>query len=170
VAAGTRRRLVLGRDGLLSVAWYRWRHRRERTRTPLRGYLVTGLTMTALTAALPLLGLGVPVGADARTQQQWVWLNAAGQLGTFALLAVAVCLAVLARIIRSRALAAITIGYAAAACLAGWLDLRAAAFDPLIYPYDDIIAVLPAGVLLLAGPSAGLTAGLRRLRARPAAA
>ncbi len=160
VAAGT----------LLSVAWYRWRHRRERTRTPLRGYLVTGLAMTALTAALPLLGLGVPVGADPRTQQQWAWLNAAWRLGTFALLAVAVCLAVLARIIRSRALAAITIGYAAAACLAGWLDLRAAAFDPLIYPYDDIIAVLPAGVLLLAGLSAGLTAGLRRLRARPVAA
>ncbi|MHB1593276.1 MAG: hypothetical protein ACYCO9_01880 [Streptosporangiaceae bacterium] len=155
---------------LLSVAWYRWRDRRERTRTPLRGFLITGLAMTALTAALPLLGLGVPVGADPRTQQQWAWLNAAWRLGTLALLAGAACLAMLARIIGSRALTAITIGYTAAACLSGWLDLRLAGIDPLIHPYDGIIAVLPATVLLLAGLSAGLTAGLRRLRARPAAA
>ncbi|MHB1596671.1 MAG: hypothetical protein ACYCU3_21155 [Streptosporangiaceae bacterium] len=105
-----------------------------------------------------------------RTQQQWAWLNAAWRLGTFALLAVAVCLAVLARIIRSRALAGTTLGYAVASCLTGWFELRLAASGPLIDPYTDTIAVLPAAVLLLAGLFAALAASRRRLRSRPAAA
>ena len=39
---------------LLTAAWYRWRDRRTGSRTPLRGYLVTGLVLAMVTAALPL--------------------------------------------------------------------------------------------------------------------
>lgn len=43
---------------LLTAAWYRWRDRRAGSQTPLRGYLVTGLVLAAVTAALPLLAWG----------------------------------------------------------------------------------------------------------------
>ncbi len=73
------------------------------------------------------------------------------RLGTFALLAVAAGLWILARISRSRALAVITLIYTAAVCLAGWLGPQQAFGLPASYPYADSAALLPAAVLLLAG-------------------
>lgn len=151
--------LVTG--SLLTAAWYRWRDRRAGRRTPLRGYLVTMLALAAAAAALPCLAWGAP--ADDTGTGAWAWLDAAWRLGTFALLAVAAGLWMLARISRSRALAVITVIYTAAVCLKGWLGLQQAAGLPAVY-YDDPAVLLPAAVLLLAGLGAMTAAGLRALR------
>jgi len=151
---------------LLTAAWYRWRDRRTGGRAPLRGYLVTGLVLAAVTAALPLLALGVPVQMDGPGMGAWAWLDAFWRLGTFALLAIAVSLGMLARIGHSRALAVITAIYTAAVCLTGWLDLQQALTLPAFYPFGDPAVLLPAAVLLLAGLGAMAAAGLRELRAR----
>jgi hypothetical protein len=151
---------------LLTAAWYRWRDRRTGSRTPLRGYLVTGLALAAVTAALPLLAWGKPAQMYGPGMQAWAWLDALWRLGTFALLAIAVSLAILARIRHSRALAVITAIYATAVCLTGWLDLQQAIFLPAFYPSGDPAALLPAAVLLLAGLATLLATGLRELRAQ----
>jgi hypothetical protein len=151
---------------LLTAAWYRWRDRRTGSRTPLRGYLVTGLVLAAVTAALPLLAWGIPVQMDGPGLNVWDWLDASWRLGAFVLLAIAVCLGILARIGHSRALAVITVIYTAAVCLAGWFDLQQQALIvPALYPFGDPAALLPAAVLLVSGLGALLAALLRRVRA-----
>ena len=156
--------------GLLVTAWwYRWRDRRGGSRTPLGGYLVSGLMLAAVTAALPLLAWGEPVQVDGPGMQAWTWLDALWRLGTFALLAVAVSLGVLARIGRSRALAIVTAVYTAAVCFAGLHDLRQPIILPVFYPPGDRAVMLPAAVLLLAGLGTMLAAALRKLRFRSAA-
>lgn len=155
---------------LVTAAWYRWRDRRGGgSLTPLGGYLVSGLALAAVTAALPLLAWGKPVQVDGAGMQAWTWLDALWRLGTFALLAVAVSLGVLARIGRSRALAIVTAVYAAAVCFAGWYDLRQWVIVPVFYPSGDWAVMLPAAVLLIAGLGAMLATALRKLRSRPAA-
>jgi hypothetical protein len=155
---------------LLTVAWYCWQDRRSGTRTPLRGYLLTGLVLVVATAALPLLawGMPAPVQMDGSSAQAWTWLDALWQQGTFALLAMAVSLGILARIGHSRGLAVITAIYAAAVCLTGWLNLQQAQglILPAFYPSGDPAVLLPAAVLLLAGLGTLLTTGLRQRRAR----
>jgi hypothetical protein len=96
---------------LITAAWYRWRDRRGGSRTPLGGYLVSGLALAAVTAALPLLAWGKQVQLGDPGMQAWTWLDAFWRLGTFALLAVAVSLGVLARIGHSRTLAIVTAVY-----------------------------------------------------------
>jgi hypothetical protein len=153
---------------LLTAAWYRGQDRRDGTRTPLRGYLLTGLALAAVTAALPLLAWGMPVQVDGPGMQAWAWLDTLWRLGTFALLAMAVSLGILARIGHSRALAVITVIYTAAVCLTGWLNLQQAQalILPAFYPSGDPAVLLPAAVLLLAGLGTVLTTGLRKPRAR----
>jgi hypothetical protein len=58
--------VALAGGSLLTAAWYRWQDRRHGTRTPLRGYLATGLVLAAVTAALPLLATAVGLGILAR--------------------------------------------------------------------------------------------------------
>ena len=154
---------------LLTAAWYRWRDRRGGSRTPLGVYLVSGLALAAVTAALPLLAWGKPVQAGDPGMQARTWLDAFWRLGTFALLAVAVSLGVLARIGRSRTLAIVTVVYTAAVCFAGWRDLRPPVILPVFYPSGDRAALLPAAVLLLAGLGTMLATALQKLRSRPAA-
>jgi hypothetical protein len=153
---------------LLTAAWYRWQDRRHGTRTPLRGYLVTGLVLAAVTAALPLLawGMPMPVQMDGSSMQVWTWLATLWQLGTFALLAIAVSLGILARIGHSRAMAVITAIYTAAVCLSGWLNLQQALIVPAFYPFGDPAVLLPAAVLLLAVLGTMLTTGRRQRRPR----
>ena len=154
---------------LVTAAWYRWRDRRADSRTPLGGYLVSGLALAAVTAALPLLAWGKPVRIDGPGMQTWTWLDALWRLGTFALLAVAVSLGVLARIGRSRTLAIVTAAYTAAVCFAGWHDLQQPVILPVFYPSGDRAVMLPAAVLLLAGLGTMLATALQKLRSRPAA-
>jgi len=153
---------------LLTAAWCRWSDRRAGGQTRLRGYLVTGLVLAAGTAALPLLAWGIQID-DGSAMQAWAWLNAFWRLGTFALLAIAVSLGMLARIGRSRALAVITAIYTATVCLTGWLDLQQALTGSAFYPSGDPAVLLPAAVLLLAGLGIILAASLRKLRSRSAA-
>ena len=151
---------------LLTAAWYRWRDRRTGGRTPLRGYLVTGLALAAVMAALPLTGLGMSTMTADPPMAASQWLDVLWQWGIFALLAVAVGLALLAWQTRSPALAVITAVYAVAVCFVGWFDLQQAIFDPAFFPLGDPTVLLPAAVLLLAGLGALLTAGVRALGAR----
>ena len=63
---------------------------------------------------------GRPIPAASLGLNAWSWLDSLWRLGTFALLAVGVGLAILARAGHSRALAAITVIYLGAVSLAGW--------------------------------------------------
>lgn len=160
---------TLAAGTLLTAAWYRWRDRRTGTRTPLRPYLVTGLALAAIAAALPLLGWGVPIELRGPEAGGWLlWLDVLWRLGIFVLLAVAAGLAILAWAEHSRVLAVITVLYAAAVCLSGWVDVqqsqRLVMFSS--YPYADPAVLLPAAVLLLAGLGAALAGRLRALPAR----
>lgn len=154
---------ALAASVLLTAAWYRWQDRRARGRIPLRGYLVTGLALAAVTAALPLAGLGVPTDVLGPIVPAWRWLDVLWQLGTFAMLAVAAGLGMLARAMRNRTLAVITAVYALAVGLAGWAGLQAI-FLPSFYPAGPPIALLPAAVLLAAGLGALLATRARALR------
>jgi hypothetical protein len=147
---------------LLTGAWYRWRDRRTGRRTPLRGYLITGLVLAAVTAALPLIVWGTPVQAEGPGLNAWSWLEAFWRLGTFALLAVAVGLAILARTGHSRALGIVTALYTVAVCLTGLFELQQAFILPA-FPSVGPAVVLPAAVLLLSGFGA-LASGLRGRR------
>lgn len=155
---------VLITGPLLTAGWYRWLDRRAQSRTPLGGYLATGLGLAVVTAALPLLAWGQPYPMDGTGILALTWLDVFWQLGTFALLSVAVGLGMLAWIGRSRALAAVTAVYTAAVglvCLAEWREDGPASvvFGP--YGHSDIL--LPAAVLLLAGLGAMLAASRIRL-------
>lgn len=154
----------------VTAAWNRWPGRPAGSRIPLARYLAGGLTLVAATAALPLLAWGIPVGmGPGGPGRAWMWLDVFWRLGTFALLAVAVCLGWLAWTGRSRALAVITASYAIAVCVAGWLEFQRASVLDLAFPSGDTPVRLPAAILLLAGSGAMLMAGLRTLRVRLAA-
>lgn len=168
---------------LLTVLWYRWHASRAGVRTPARGYLITGVALTVLAVAVPLLTPLVP-----RLGLLWMPLVEVWARGTLAFLIIAVGLWVLARAERSRALAVIALAYTAAALLVslynvenilfrlGWNPGRSAfAWQLTILP--DVL--LPAVVLLLAGlgaliasrrnrPAAGHGALLARRRVGPA--
>jgi hypothetical protein len=153
---------------LLTAAWYHWLDRRGHSRTPLRGYLAIGLGLAVVTAALPLLAWGkpFPMGSDTGLRT-WAWLEVFWQLGTFALLSVAVGLGMLAWIEHSRVLALVTALYTAAVCLAGWAELREPGLLPGFAPGGHRARLLPATILLLAGLGA-MAASLNGLRSRQA--
>jgi hypothetical protein len=144
---------------LLTGAWHRRRDRRTGRRTPLRGYLVTGLVLAAVTAVLPLTAWGTPLQVEGPALNAWSWLEVSWRLGTFALLAVGVGLAILAWSGHSRALGIITAVYIAAVGLAGFLELQQAFILPT-FPLAGRAVLLPAAVLLLSGLGA-LASGLR---------
>ena len=147
---------------LLTGAWYRWRDGRTGRQTLLRGYLVTGLVLAGVTAALPLTAWGTSVQVEGPGLNTWSWLEVFWRLGTFALLAMGVRLAILARSGHSRALGIITAVYVAAVCLAGFLELQQAFVLPG-YPFAGSAVLLPAAVLLLSGLGA-LASGLQGRR------
>lgn len=163
---------VLAAGFLLTATWYRWRDRRMGNRTPLRRYQVTGLVLAALTAALPLAGLGVSTETPGPPSKVWPWLDTLWLHGTFALLVIAVGLGLLARAGHSRSLVVVIALFTAAVCFSGWLDLQQttllpqASFELALYPYWEGAVLLPAAVLLLAALATLTTTGLRQLRAR----
>lgn len=108
---------------------------------------------------------GRPIPAASLGLNAWSWLDSLWRLGTFALLAVGVGLAILARAGHSRALAAITVIYLGAVSLAGWAGLQQPVISP-VFPFGDPGVLLPAAVLLLSGLGAVLAASLRELRGR----
>jgi len=151
---------------LLTLLWYRRHARRAGVWTPARGYLITGVVLTAAVLVIPpLTGWWVPVLALVWLPFGDLWVR-----GTLAFLIIAAGLWVLARAERSRALAVIALVYTAAALLAslynvenivfrlGWIPESAFAWQLTVLPG----ALLPAAVLLLAGCGAFLAQRTRR--------
>jgi hypothetical protein len=149
---------------LLTAAWYR------RPKVPgqpisLRGYLVTGTVLVAVTAGLPLAGWASPIDSGSLASR---WLNVLWQQGTFAQLAIAVTLVVIARALRSRALMVIAAGYAALVSWAGWTEFQLAPLGfPLTDPYVVSAMLLPAGLVVLL--AAALRSRVRGVTSGPSA-
>jgi hypothetical protein len=155
---------------LLTLLWYRWHARRAGVQTPARGYLVTGVVLTALAVVIP------PLSARAH-QLQWLWLVLPGDMwirGTFAFLIIAVGLWVLARAERSVALVITAAVYTGAALLASLYNVENILFRLGWNPGNADLSLtvlpgvlLPAAVLLIAGAVAGAVAFVARRRIRP---
>jgi hypothetical protein len=151
---------------LLTVLWY-WRSaRRAGVRTPSRGYVITGIVLTALAVVLPPLSRAVP-----GLFLVWAPVGDAWIRGTLAFLIIAIGLWVLVRAERSPGLAVIALAYTAAALLASLYNVENILFrlgwNPASSPFGwdwtvlpDIL--LPALVLLASGLGALLAQRLRR--------
>lgn len=144
---------------LLTVFWYRRHARRVGLRTPARGYLITGIAVTALALALPPLTFWVHPLALLWLPFGDLWIR-----GTLAFLIIAAGLWVLARAERSRALAVIALVYSAAAVACSLYNLENVLFrlgwnpgSPFAWQLTVLPDVLlPALVLLAAGTGAYL--------------
>jgi hypothetical protein len=149
------------------IGWLRWCDRLSGTRTAVRGLGVTGAVLTVAMAGLPLLGWGMPIGDVG--DRTWSWLSVLWLQGTFALLSVCALLAILAWMLRSSAVAIITVACTVATGLAGWLQAQQDALMPvLLNPFAGPFVLLPGTVLTLAGLAAGAIALARALRRRAA--
>ena len=160
-----------------TAAWYLWRGRRAGRRTPVRAFLLTGLALTALATALPLLTVVTPA-------LTW-WLGAQWAAGTYALVIIAAGLCVLARAERSRALGVIALAYSVPVVLSALAsaEYASAVFAPpgppnaaytstlfIMLPLEPPLFLLPAAVLLVGGLAALAVFAIGpRLRSRPGA-
>jgi hypothetical protein len=143
---------------LVTMVWYRRPGRRDGAGKPGWGYLVTGLVLTAVATAVPLLVM------PRASFPAWLLLSGQWAGGTFALLIVAVALWMLAAHARSRPLAIVALAYTAAALVADWPTLSSAPSALLVTGGDPVrtlisigsraqsaeAALLPAAVLLVA--------------------
>jgi hypothetical protein len=152
---------------LLLAAWYRRAARRDGAARPGWGHLAAGLALAAAIAAAPLL-------SGAATLPAMLWLDEQWNSGTFALLAVAAGLGLLAWRVRSRTLGFIVLAFTAAVLVFGWPAILSAgpAFTggsalPLPLPQrqpflGDAALLLPAAVLLVAAATVFALPWLRR--------
>lgn len=162
---------VLTAGFLLTAGWYRRSARRSGIPGPGRGYLITGLVLTAAAAVVPV------VLARHASIPALIWLTGPWAGATFAIPVIAVALGMLARRTRSRVIAAAALAFLAAALLAGWPAIRDAwaAFTyrggnpvPALIamgpqpPFGYAAILLPALVLL----AAAAATFLRPLRTR----
>ena len=138
---------------VVTQAWYRWHARRVGLRTPSVAYLATTFVLTALAASIPLL-------ARVRSPRLLGHLRVLypGDLtirGTFPFVLIAAGLLVLAWAERSRALAAITVIYAASALLSSLYDVsnltQRLGWTPSFSDQALPNIALPALILLAAG-------------------
>lgn len=174
---------------LLSAAWYRWRGRHPGTRTPVQGYLVTGLMLTILGSGIPALSDAL-TGPSSRRFGTWgLWLINQFDVGIVTLLIIATGLWLLARAERSRAAAIIAAVYTVTAILVAAAANTATALAPswaypsggpylvrpsprlgsafvVFSPWPQPAMLLPAAVLLLAGLGTLVAPRLPR-KARP---
>ena len=106
---------------------------------PGRGYLITGLVLTAAVTAVPLLVMPrAPFPA-------WLWPSGQWASGTFALLVIAVALWMLAHQARSRPLAIIALAYTAASLVTDWPTLRSAPSALLVTGGDPLRTLVSIG-------------------------
>ncbi|MGI8448007.1 MAG: hypothetical protein ACR2MP_12675 [Streptosporangiaceae bacterium] len=143
---------------LVTMVWYRRPGRRDGAGKPGWDYLGTGLLLTAVATAVPLLVM------PRASFPAWLWLSGQWASGTFALLIIAVALWMLAVYARSRPLAIVALAYTAAALVADWPTLSSAPSALLMTGGDPArtlvsigsraqsaeAALLPAAVLLVA--------------------
>lgn len=156
---------------LVTSLWYR----RAGTTAPGWAYLLSGLLLTAVVTAVPLLVM------PRASFPAWLWLSGQWGSGTFALLIIAVAVWILAGRARSRLLAIVALAYTAAALVADWPTLSSAPSALLVTGGDPLrtlvsigsraqsaeAALLPAGVLLV---SAAVAFALPRFRGKLRAA
>jgi hypothetical protein len=151
---------------LLTVAWYRWHARRAGVRTPARGYLITGVVLTAAVVVIPALTGWVPGLALVWLPFGDVWIR-----GTLAFLIIAIGLWVLARAERSRVLGVIALVYTGVTLLVSLYNVENIGFRLGWNPGGSALAwrltvlpnvLLPAVVLLVAGCGAFLAQRGRR--------
>lgn len=149
---------------LLCALWYRRHARIAGLQTPARGYVVTGVVLTALALLLPPLSLFPAL--------HWLSLAWPGDLvirGMFPFLIIAAGLWVLAWAERSTALAVTALVYTGAALLANLYDveniLYRLGWSPSgTWQVTVPNVLLPAAVLLIAGGAAGIAAAAARRR------
>jgi hypothetical protein len=120
---------------LATAAWYR----RSGRAGPGRGYLVTGLVLTAAVTAVPLLLI------PRASLPAWLWLSGQWASGTFALLVIAVALWMLARQARSRLLVVVALAYTAAVLIADWPTLGSAPSALLVTGGDPLRTLVSIG-------------------------
>ncbi len=150
---------------LLTLLWYRRHAGQAGVWTPARGYLITGVVLTAAVLVIPPLTRLVPSLALVWLPFGDVWIR-----GTLAFLIIAAGLWVLVRAERSQALTAVALVYTGAALLAslynvenivfrlGWTPRSAFAWQLTVLPN----VLLPAAILLVAGCGAFLAQRSRR--------
>ena len=137
VAEGWYWAAVLGAGFLLTALWYRRTARRAGTRAPRLFYLIVALLLAAAATALPLLA------ARGAALPAWSWLAGQWTGGTFALLAAAVGLGLLARQLRSRAVGIAVLAFTTTALLLDWPAIRSA-WPALTYRGGDPLHALQA--------------------------
>ena len=157
---------------LLCALWYRRHARLAGLQTPARGYVITGVVLTAAALLLPPL--------SQFSALHWLSVAWPGDLvvrGMFPFLIIAAGLWVLAWAERSRALAVTAVVFTGAALLANLYDvenlLYRLGWNPAGYNWQVTIPnmLLPTVVLLVAGGAAGVAAvAARRRRAAGASA
>jgi hypothetical protein len=152
---------------LSTVLWYRHRARRAGVRTPVRGYLLTGLALTVLAVLIP------PLTGYVRwlhlIRLLWQPISDAWIRGTFAFLIIAAGLWVLAGAERSRALLVIALTYSAIALLTSLYDVQNVLFSlgwnphgsHLAWQFTQLAGVVLPGMILLAAGAAALLAQRR---------
>jgi hypothetical protein len=118
-----------------TAVWYR----RSGRPGPGRGYLVTGLVLTAAVTAVPLLLI------PRASLPAWLWLSDQWASGTFALLVIAAALWLLARQARSRLLVVIALAYTAAVLIVDWPTLASAPSALLVTGGDPLRALVSIG-------------------------
>jgi hypothetical protein len=148
---------------LLCALWYRRHARRAGLQTPARGYVVTGVVLTALALLLPPLSQFPAL--------RWLSIAWPGDLvvrGMFPFLIIAAGLWVLAWAERSTALAVTALLYTGAALLANLYDvmniLYRLGWNPAGYNWQTTVpnVLLPTAVLLIAGGASGIAAATAR--------
>jgi hypothetical protein len=153
---------------LLTLLWYRRHAGRAGVWTPARGYLITGVVLTAVALVIPPLTRWLhPLGL------LWLPLGDVWIRGTLAFLIIAAGLWVLARAERSRALAAIALVYTGAALLSSLYNVENIVFrlgwaprSPFAWQLTALPNVLlPGAILLVAGCGAFLAQRARRAAA-----
>jgi hypothetical protein len=147
---------------LLSLGWYRWRGARVGLQTPTRAYLTAGIVGT-------LVGLVLPIVLRFMLYNTWTSVTTAtswavdpllgiSNRGMLPHLVIAVGLAVLARLERSRALLAVVLGYTAAIVLvSGYFNTTEFQPGDLNRFSFMLAALLPASILLIGGTIALIT-------------
>ncbi|MEU8296550.1 hypothetical protein AB0C04_04605 [Micromonospora sp. NPDC048909] len=149
---------------LLSLWWYRRHGERVGVQTPTRAYLVAGIAGVLVGLVLPvvlrLLLLNAATAVSDATSWLTTPLSGVANRGMLPHLIIAVGLVVLARLERSRGLAAVALLYVAAIVLVN-VHFQTTEFEPgdLSRTSFMIAALLPAPILILAGGVALLRTG-----------
>ncbi|SBT50392.1 hypothetical protein [Micromonospora auratinigra] len=152
---------------LTTLVWYRWHGQRVGVQTPVRGYVIAGVVGTLVGLALPVVLEFLLFNTAAPVFRATSWatgpLLGVANRGMLPHVVIAVGLAVLARLERSRGLWVVVAAYAAVIVLVtAWFQLADLQPGDLSRFGFLLAALAPAPVLLIGGGAALLAARKRR--------